>query len=90
MRVWVLDAGPNVGSAFHIVGGQFDTVFEEGEYRLKDGGSTGTGGAQALGLTPAQGGFVELTFPEPGNYPFVSHIMSDSDKGAYGLFAVTR
>jgi nitrite reductase (NO-forming) len=41
-------------------------------------------------LTPAQGGFVELTFPEPDNYPFVSHVMSDSDKGAYGLFAVTR
>ena len=43
VRVWVLDAGPNVGSAFHVVGGQFDTVFKEGEYLLKDGGSTGIG-----------------------------------------------
>src|SRR5690606_18359805 len=26
VRVWVLAAGPNRGSAFHVVGGQFDTV----------------------------------------------------------------
>lgn len=89
VRIWVLDAGPNIGSAFHVVGGQFDTVYEEGDYRLRNGGSTGAGGSQVLGLTPAQGGFVELTFPEAGTYPFVSHTMSDSEKGAYGLFTVT-
>jgi nitrite reductase (NO-forming) len=88
VRVWVLDAGPNVGSAFHIVGGQFDTVFKEGDYLLKDGGSTGSGGAQALNLSPAQGGFVELTFPEAGNYSVLSHIMSDAEKGASGMFQV--
>ena len=33
VRIWVLDAGPNRGSAFHIVGAQFDTVFREGDYR---------------------------------------------------------
>ena len=37
---------------------------------------------------PAQGGFVEMTFPEPGSYPFVSHVMSDAEKGARGLFLV--
>jgi nitrite reductase (NO-forming) len=88
VRVWVLDAGPNVGSAFHVVGGQFDTVFKEGDYLLKDGGSTGSGGAQALDLSPAQGGFVELTFPEAGDYSVLSHIMSDAEKGASGLFRV--
>lgn len=89
VRIWVLDAGPNVDSAFHVVGGQFDTVYKEGDYLLRNGGSTGTGGSQVLGLMPAQGGFVELTFPEAGHYPFVSHIMSDSEKGAYGVFDVT-
>ena len=33
VRVWVLDAGPNRAAAFHIVGGQFDTVYAEGDYR---------------------------------------------------------
>lgn len=90
VRVWVVDAGPNRPSAFHVVGGQFDTVFSEGDYLLRDGGSTGTGGAQALALQPAQGGFVELVFPEAGDYPFVSHIMSDAEKGASGTFHVTQ
>ena len=89
VRVWVLDAGPNRSSSFHVVGGQFDTVFSEGEYLLRDGGSTGTGGAQVLPLMPAQGGFVELTFSEAGHYPFVSHVMSDAEKGARGVFEVT-
>jgi nitrite reductase (NO-forming) len=89
VRVWVLDAGPNIGSSFHVVGGQFDSVFKEGDFLLRDGGSTGTGGAQVLDLAAAQGGFVELTFPEAGNYPFISHVMSDAEKGARGIFHVT-
>lgn len=88
VRIWLLDAGPNTAGAFHIVGAQFDTVFSEGDYALRDGGSTGTGGSQVFPMQPAQGGFVELTFPEAGNYPFVSHIMSDAEKGAIGVFHV--
>ena len=88
VRVWVLAAGPNVGSSFHVVGGQFDTVFHEGAYRLRPGGPE-QGGAQALGLTVAQGGFVELELPEAGTYPFVTHVMSDAERGARGAFVVT-
>jgi len=85
VRLWVLDAGPNRPTSFHVVGGQFDTVYAEGAYLLRGG----RGGAQALALAPAQGGFVELTFPEPGRYPFVSHVMVDAERGAHGLFSVT-
>ncbi|MEU1971042.1 multicopper oxidase domain-containing protein [Microbacterium sp. NPDC019599] len=85
VRVWVLDAGPNAPSSFHVVGGQFDTVYVEGSYVLQAGDP---GGSQAMALQPAQGGFVELTFPEPGSYPFVTHRMSDAEKGARGLFRV--
>lgn len=94
VRVWVLDAGPNRSSSFHIVGGQFDTTYLEGRYLLRNGvgrsTGAGTGGSQALGLMAAQGGFVELTFPEPGRYPLVSHIMVDAERGAHGLIRVTR
>ena len=41
VRVWVLDAGPNRPSSFHVVGSQFDTVFLEGSY-LTRRGSPGT------------------------------------------------
>src|SRR5699024_1636679 len=52
VRIWVLDAGPNRSSAFHVIGGQFDTVYREGAPVLEPG----TGGSQALGLLPSQGG----------------------------------
>jgi nitrite reductase (NO-forming) len=89
VRVWVLDAGPNRPSSFHVVGGQFDTVYSEGAYLLRDGGPTGTGGAQALALQPAQGGFVELELPEAGHYSAVTHVMGDAEKGAQATIEVT-
>ncbi len=91
VRFWVLDAGPNGPLSFHIVGGQFDTVWKEGAYTV--GGPDQVGGpdtgSQALGLLPAEGGFVELTFPEPGHYPFVNHVMTDAEMGAHGIVKVT-
>lgn len=89
VRVWVLAAGPNRDTAFHVVGGQFDTLYEEGSYRLRPD-DPGKGGAQVLGLAPASGGFVELAFPEAGTYPFVSHRMTDAERGAKGVFEVRR
>jgi len=85
VRIWVLDAGPNTPTAFHVVGGRFDTVYREGHYELR---LADPGGAQALGLEPAQGGFVELVLPEAGDYPFVTHRMSDAEKGARGVIHV--
>ena len=90
VRIWVLDAGPNRPSSFHVVGGQFDTVYAEGAWLL--GGPDGpaqSSGAQSLALAAAQGGFVELAFPEAGRYPFVSHIMVDAERGAHGTVRVT-
>lgn len=91
VRFWVLDAGPNRPSSFHIVGTQWDTVYLEGAYLLRDGGDAfgqTTGGSQALGLQAAQGGFVETVFPEAGHYPMVSHIFSDAESGATGMVEV--
>ena len=42
-----------------------------------------------LPLLPAQGGFVELTFPEPGHYPAVSHVMVDAERGAHAVVEVS-
>ncbi|MEO7422309.1 MAG: copper oxidase, partial [Ornithinibacter sp.] len=92
VRFWVLAAGPNRGTSFHVVGGQFDTVWSEGAYLLRPGpaGSVeGDAGSQVLGLATAQGGFVELSLPEPGHYPFVDHVMAKAEKGAHGILRVT-
>lgn len=88
IRIWVLDVGPNRATSFHVVGGQFATTWAEGSYLLRDGGPEGSGGSQALALAAAQGGFVELALPEPGHYPFVSHVMVDAERGAHGILDV--
>jgi nitrite reductase (NO-forming) len=62
IRVWVVDAGPQLATSFHVVGTQFDTVFKEGAYLLRPGNAE-HGAAQTLDLAPAQGGFVEFTPP---------------------------
>jgi nitrite reductase (NO-forming) len=89
VRIWVLDAGPSRASSFHVVGGQFDTVFTEGAWQLGNrSGPARSGGAQVLPLLPAQGGFVEMVLDEPGDYPFVSHVMVDAERGARGVLRV--
>nr|WP_185992544.1 multicopper oxidase domain-containing protein [Janibacter cremeus] len=90
VRFWVLDAGPDSPLSFHVIGGQFDTVWQEGAYRVGGPGRVGgpDTGSQALALLPGQGGFVELSFPEPGHYPFVNHVMTAGEKGAHGIVHV--
>jgi nitrite reductase (NO-forming) len=87
IRIWVLDAGPDRATSFHVVGGQFDTVYAEGSYLLRPGPDGGA--SQTLGLQVAQGGFVELSFTQPGHYPFVSHVMVDAERGAHGTIHVS-
>lgn len=88
VRIWVLAAGPSRGLSFHVVGTQFDTVFKEGAYLLRRDNPE-SGGAQALDLASCQGGFVEMTFPEPGRYTFVNHSFVEMERGARGFIEVT-
>jgi nitrite reductase (NO-forming) len=85
IRVWVVDAGPQFGTSFHVVGTQFDTVFKEGAYLLRPDNPE-HGAAQTLDLAPAQGGFIEFTLAAPGHYPFLDHAMVDAEHGAKGIF----
>lgn len=93
VRIWVLDAGPNESWAFHVVGAQFDTVWTEGAYQIRDGRSDqmtdGSAGAQTLPLLAAQGGFVEFVPPAAGHYSIVNHEMSLAEKGAHATLAVS-
>jgi nitrite reductase (NO-forming) len=84
IRVFVLDAGPNVDSSFHVVGTIFDTVHKEGVSLVK--GNAGGWGAQAVDLSPAQGAIIEFNIPENGNYAFVTHAFNFVGRGAVGVF----
>ena len=84
VRVFVLNAGPSVDSAFHIVGTIFDTVIKEGVKLTRD--NEGRWGSQAVDLAPAQGAIVEFHLAEDGLYPMVTHAFNFVGRGALGLF----
>ena len=84
VRVFVLDAGPNIDSSFHVVGTIFSAVTKEGIHLLT--GNDGNWGSQAMDLSPAQGGIVEFVMPEDGLYPMVTHAFNFVGRGALGLF----
>jgi len=84
VRVFVLDAGPNLDSSFHVVGTIFDTVIKEGiELRR---GNAGGWGSQAVDLAPAQAAIIEFSPRENGMYPFVTHAFNLVNHGAIGIF----
>ncbi len=82
-RIFVLDTGPSIDSSFHIVGTIFNTVIREG-VRLEKG-NPGNFGSQAMDLSPAQGGIVEFTTAEDGQYPVVTHAFNFVGRGALGI-----
>jgi nitrite reductase (NO-forming) len=80
VRIYLVDAGPSLFSAFHVVGTIFDQYQPDGnpDAPLRNVST------QVVG--PGGGGLFECILPEPGNYPFVSHSFRDFDKGAVGIF----
>jgi nitrite reductase (NO-forming) len=82
VRLFVVDAGPNYDSDFHIVGAIFDRVYPDGNPRHA------LEGVQTA-LVPAGGGAVfEAVLDQPGLYPFVTHAFADAEKGAVGMIKV--
>ena len=84
VRVFLLNAGPNIDSSFHVVGTIFHSVIKEC-IALSEG-NEGNWGAQAIDLSPAQGAIIEMRFDEDGLYPMVTHAFNFVGKGALGLF----
>jgi nitrite reductase (NO-forming) len=78
IRMFVLNSGPSIWSAFHVIGTVFDKTNIEGVVGRH---------AQTVNLAPSQGGWVEFTLDEEGTYPFVTHAFGDMVKGAVGVLA---
>jgi nitrite reductase (NO-forming) len=80
LRIYLVDAGPSLFSAFHVVGTIFDQYQPDGN---PDSPLTNVS-TQVIG--PGGAGLFECILPEPGTYPFVTHSFRDFDKGAVGIF----
>jgi len=83
IRLYVVDAGPNLPSAFHVIGGMFQAVYPDGDpaYALS--------GVSTYEIAPGQGVVFDLIIPQAGKYPFVDHSMRNMEMGAVGVLAVT-
>jgi nitrite reductase (NO-forming) len=80
IRVFLLAAGPNTWSAFHVVGTIFDRAYIDGIH--PENLSIGN---QTLNLSASQGPVAELRLDQEGIYPFVTHDFTNATKGAVGL-----
>jgi nitrite reductase (NO-forming) len=79
VRLYVVDAGPNLWTSFHVIGAIFDKVYPDGDpAHALSGVSTYTVG-------PGAGAIFDLVLPEAGEYPFVDHDMAHASKGAIGV-----
>ena len=80
IRVYLLNAGPNNATSFHVIGTIFDKVWIDGNP------SNQMIGMQAVYLGPAQAAILEFVLPEKGRYTFVDHSFADAEMGATGVF----
>lgn len=83
IRLYLLNAGPSLNSAFHVIGTVFDNVYIDGNPANLQRG------LQTVDLPPSGGAIVEFSFDESGNNPFVTHSFAYASRGALGLFNVT-
>ncbi len=82
IRIWVANIGPTTVSAFHIIGTIFDTAYPNGNPQNEEHGM------QTVTVPPGGGYMVELTVPDAGLYPIVTHAFAYTGLGALGLLKV--
>ncbi len=82
VRLYVANAGPNLPSAFHVIGGIFSNVYPDGD------AAHALAGVSTYQVAPGQGVVFDLIFSQPGQYPFVDHSMRDLMMGAVGVLDV--
>ena len=84
VRFYVVDAGPSMTTAFHIVGTIFDRVYPNGDMDRAHSQS----GVQTVDVPAGGGAVFEVNIDEPGLYPFVSHAFAHVDLGQVGVLKV--
>jgi nitrite reductase (NO-forming) len=84
IRTYVVNAGPNHFSAYHVVGTIFDHVWVDGNP------GNDLHGIQTWTIAPGEGSAFDFTLSEAGNYPMVSHSFADATHGAVAVFKAEK
>ena len=82
-RLWVLNAGPTLTNAFHVIGTMFNETHDTGNPANTEYG------LQTFNIAPGNGAMFELQIPDAGLYPFVTHAFAYTGLGSVGLIKVT-
>ena len=83
LRIYVVNAGPNRISSFHVVGAILERAYLDGST------SHPLEGVQTVNVPVGGGAIFEVRLREAGTYPFVTHAFADATKGAVGMFEAT-
>lgn len=84
VRLYVVNAGPSLWSAFHVIGAIFDRVYPGGNP------AQAISGVSTYTVGPGEGAVFDLTLNEAGKYPFVDHAMAHAVLGANGILLVSK
>lgn len=82
VRLHVVNAGPSLWSAFHIVGAIFDKVYPDANPR------NALSGVSTYSVAPGAGIVFDAVIPDAGHYVFVDHAFAHLDKGAAGVLDI--
>lgn len=83
VRLFVGNGGPNLSSAFHVIGEIFDNLHAEG-------GSAVTHNVQTTMIPPGAAAIAEFRLDVPGTYILVDHaLLRAFNKGALGMLKVS-
>jgi nitrite reductase (NO-forming) len=84
VRLYVGNGGPNMTSAFHVIGEIFDIVYQQGAI-----GSEPAKNVQTTLIPPGGAAIIDFKVDVPGAYILVDHAISRAiDKGAVGILEV--
>jgi nitrite reductase (NO-forming) len=84
VRIFFVNAGPNLTSTFHVIGAIFETVYRSGNP------ANPFHGVQSFEVGPGDGAIFEFRVHEPGDYTFVDHAIARAYKGAIGIFRAVQ
>jgi nitrite reductase (NO-forming) len=79
VRIFVVNAGPNIWCSFHVVGAIFDKAY------MNANPANLLQGLQGITIGPSDGACVEFTFEEPGEYIAVNHAFGHASHGAIAI-----
>lgn len=82
VRIYLVDAGPNLWTSFHVIGAIFDKVYPDGN------AADALSGVSNYTVGPGAGAVFDLVIPDPGKYAFVDHDMAHMMLGAQGILQV--